>query len=131
MRQIVIPLLVPIRQPRQDVRCSPLLNKRTAFTVEERKSPGLTGLLPPDISTLAIQASDGIFFAASAVSKLVTVRLPGALFPQTDGLRSVPVTVAAAVAATALAVGLTGVKLGDIEQHDVATGVWPHPGGLT
>jgi malate dehydrogenase (oxaloacetate-decarboxylating) len=34
---------------------SPLLNKGTAFTAEERKSLGLTGLLPPDISSLEIQ----------------------------------------------------------------------------
>src|SRR6202049_4295018 len=37
------------------VLTTPLLNKGTAFTVEERKALGLTGLLPPVISTLEAQ----------------------------------------------------------------------------
>src|SRR5579884_3030727 len=68
MRQRVIPLLAPMTKPRIDVDdCyatkarglavlnSPQLNKGTAFTSEERKDLGLTGLLPPDISTLEAQ----------------------------------------------------------------------------
>lgn len=34
---------------------SPVLNKGTAFTVEERRELGLTGLLPPEIGTLETQ----------------------------------------------------------------------------
>lgn len=68
MRRTVIPLLAPVTRPRQigrdyhktksrglAVLNSPLLNKGTAFTAEERKALGLTGLLPPDISTLSAQ----------------------------------------------------------------------------
>ena len=39
------------------VLSSPVLNKGTAFTPEERKALGLTGLLPPDISSLESQVS--------------------------------------------------------------------------
>jgi malate dehydrogenase (oxaloacetate-decarboxylating) len=38
------------------VLASPLLNKGTAFTIEEREALGLTGLLPTAISTLDAQA---------------------------------------------------------------------------
>ena len=68
MPQRVIPLLVPLTKPRQNgdgcretkarglaVLNSPPLNKGTAFTAEERVALGLTGLLPPDISTLGTQ----------------------------------------------------------------------------
>jgi malate dehydrogenase (oxaloacetate-decarboxylating) len=68
MRQRVIPLLAPVTKRQQNgdgfyetkarglaVLNSPLLNKGTAFTAEERKGLGLTGLLPPQISTLGTQ----------------------------------------------------------------------------
>jgi malate dehydrogenase (oxaloacetate-decarboxylating) len=68
MRLRVIPLLAPVTKRRQNgagcyetkarglaVLNSPLLNKGTAFTSEERTALGLTGLLPPDISTLEAQ----------------------------------------------------------------------------
>ena len=68
MRQRVIPILAPVTGHRQngegcghtkarglDVLNSPLLNKGTAFTAEEREALGLRGLLPPDISTLETQ----------------------------------------------------------------------------
>lgn len=68
MRQRVIPLLAPrMKHPQNGDGCydtkarglavlnSPVLNKGTAFTAEERRALGLTGLLPPDISTLETQ----------------------------------------------------------------------------
>ncbi|MGD0364438.1 MAG: NAD-dependent malic enzyme, partial [Bryobacteraceae bacterium] len=70
MRLRTIPQLAPLTKPGPgadgwcetkarglDVLHSPLLNKGTAFSVQERKALGLTGLLPPDISTLAAQAN--------------------------------------------------------------------------
>jgi len=70
MRQRVVPLLVPPRKGRSEdigtyqtkargmaVLTTPLLNKGTAFTAEEREALGLTGLLPPVISTLEAQVT--------------------------------------------------------------------------
>ncbi len=64
----VIPLISPMPKSRLqgdgcqetqarglDVLNSPMLNKGTAFSAEERTALGLTGLLPPEISTLENQ----------------------------------------------------------------------------
>ncbi len=77
------------------------------------------------IVSRASRISDGMFAAAaSAVSSLVTVRQPGAsLLPHIDDLRSVSATVAVAVAETADAEGLAGVKFGDIVQQ-VQDAMW-------
>lgn len=64
--------------------------------------------------------------AANALSSLVAVRLPGAsLLPHVDDLRSVTVTVAVAVVDAAVAEGLAGIELDDIEQQ-VEDTMW-HP----
>src|SRR5579863_5509118 len=71
MQQKVIPLLVPpLRKNRPEgagshvttkrgmaVLTTPLLNKGSAFTAQERESLGLNGLLPPIISTLESQVA--------------------------------------------------------------------------
>ncbi|HZO51400.1 MAG TPA: oxaloacetate-decarboxylating malate dehydrogenase, partial [Bryobacteraceae bacterium] len=68
MRQRVVPILAPLAKHRQNgdghyetksrglaVLNSPVLNKGTAFTAGERQALGLTGLLPPDMSTIKTQ----------------------------------------------------------------------------
>src|SRR6202790_508640 len=71
MQQKVIPLLVPpLRKTRPEgagshvttkrgmaALTTPLLNKGSAFTAQERESLGLDGLLPPVISTLESQVA--------------------------------------------------------------------------
>ena len=71
MQQKVVPLLVPpLRKSRPGevetqrtkkrgmaVLTTPLLNKGSAFTAEERGALGLNGLLPPVISTLESQVA--------------------------------------------------------------------------
>ena len=71
MHQKVVPLLVPpLRKGQPEglrayqteklglaVLTTPLLNKGSAFTVEEREALGLNGLLPPVISTLESQVA--------------------------------------------------------------------------
>jgi malate dehydrogenase (oxaloacetate-decarboxylating) len=83
------------------------------------------GLCLGAIVSQSRRISAGMFAAAaSAVSSLVTVRQPGAsLLPHIDDLRSVSVTVAAAVAEAAAAEGLAGVELDDIVQQ-VEDAMW-------
>ena len=71
MRPRIVPSLAPpLRKVRSEamgsyetkargmaVLTTPLLNKGTAFTMEEREALGLTGLLPPVISTLEAQVT--------------------------------------------------------------------------
>ncbi len=73
----------------------------------------------------ATRVSDGMFAAAAnAVSSLVTVRQPGAsLLPHIDDLRSVSVTVAAAVVEAAVADGLARSRSGDITK-EVQDAMW-------
>jgi malate dehydrogenase (oxaloacetate-decarboxylating) len=83
------------------------------------------GLALGAIVSRASRISDGMFVAAaSAVSSLVTVRQPGAsLLPHIDDLRSVAVTVAAAVAEAAEAGGWAGTEFTDIVQQ-VRDAMW-------
>ena len=70
MRQRLVRLLAPLAKSRPEsmslhetkargmtVLTTPMLNKGTAFTAEERDVLGLNGLLPPVISTLDIQVA--------------------------------------------------------------------------
>ena len=83
------------------------------------------GLALGAIVSRARRISDGMFAAAAnAVSSLVAVRMPGAsLLPHFDNLRSVSMTVAMAVAQTAVDEGLAGVEMRDIAEQ-VEKAVW-------
>ena len=105
---------------------APVTHKGVTYVIGQVNNAMLyPGLCLGAIVSRARRISAGMFAAAaSAVSSLVTVRHPGAsLLPHMDDLRSVSVTVAVAVAETADAEGLAGVKFGDIVQQ-VQDAMW-------
>ena len=51
---------VRIRARGNAVLTNPMLNRGTAFTRPERRSLGLTGLLPSEVTTLESQAAAGL-----------------------------------------------------------------------
>ena len=105
---------------------APITYKGLTYVVAQVNNAMLyPGLALGAIVARASRISDGMLgAAASAVSSLVTVRQPGAsLLPHIDDLRSVSLTVAVAVAETADAEGLAGVKFYDIVQQ-VQDAMW-------
>jgi malate dehydrogenase (oxaloacetate-decarboxylating) len=105
---------------------APVTYKGVTYVIGQLNNAMLyPGLALGAIVSRARRISDGMFAAAaSAVSSLVAVRLPGAsLLPHVDDLRSVAATVAAAVAEAAVAEGLARVELDDIVQQ-VQDAMW-------
>ena len=104
----------------------PVTHKGVTYVIGQVNNAMLyPGLALGTIVSRASRISDGMFIAAaSAVSSLVAVRLPGAsLLPHIDNLRSVSATVAVAVAEAAEAEGLARVKFDDIVQQ-VQDAMW-------
>jgi malate dehydrogenase (oxaloacetate-decarboxylating) len=104
----------------------PVTHKGVTYVIGQVNNAMLyPGLALGAIVSRARRISDGMFIAAaSAVSSLVAVRLPGAsLLPHVDNLRSVSATVAVAVAEAAEAEGLARVKFDDIVQQ-VQDAMW-------
>jgi malate dehydrogenase (oxaloacetate-decarboxylating) len=105
---------------------APVTHKGVTYVIGQVNNAMLyPGLVLGAIVSRAGRISAGMFAAAaSAVSSLVTVRQPGAsLLPHVDDLRSVSLTVAVAVAETAVEEGLARVKFSDIVQQ-VQDAMW-------
>jgi malate dehydrogenase (oxaloacetate-decarboxylating) len=105
---------------------APVTHKGVTYVVAQINNAMLyPGLCLGAIVSRASKISDGMFMAAaSAVSSLVTVfQLGASLLPQMDDLRSVSLTVAAAVAEAADGEGLAGVTLDDLVQQ-VQDAMW-------
>jgi len=98
----------------------PVTHKGVTYVIAHANNALLyPGLGLGSIVSRASRITESMFTAAaSAVSSLVTVRLPGtSLLPQIDDLRNVSITVAEAVAATAVAEGIAGVRFDEIERQ--------------
>lgn len=105
---------------------TPVTHRGVTYVIAQLSNAMLyPGLALGAIVARARCVSDGMFSAAAnAVSSLVVVRNPGAsLLPHVDDLRSVSVTVAAAVAEAAEAEAVSGVILPDIIQQ-VQDAMW-------
>jgi malate dehydrogenase (oxaloacetate-decarboxylating) len=105
---------------------APVTHKGVTYVIGQVNNAMLyPGLCLGAIVSGARRISDGmVAAAASAVSSLVAVRQPGAsLLPHIDDLRSVSMTVAAAVAEAAAVEGLAGIELDDIVQQ-VQDAMW-------
>jgi malate dehydrogenase (oxaloacetate-decarboxylating) len=99
---------------------SPVTYKGVTYVIGQVNNAMLyPGLALGAIVSQASRISDGMFAAAaSAVSSLVTVHQQGAsLLPHVDDLRTVSVTVAAAVAEAAATEGLARVRLHNIVRQ--------------
>jgi malate dehydrogenase (oxaloacetate-decarboxylating) len=99
---------------------APVTYKGVTYVIGQINNAKLyPGLCLGTIVARASRISDGMFAAAAnAVSSLVTVHQAGAsLLPHIDDLRSVAVTVAAAVAEAAVAEGLARVEFEDIVEQ--------------
>jgi len=104
----------------------PVTHKGVTYVIGQTNNAMLyPGLGLGAIVSRARRISNGMLAAAAnAISSLVAVRLPGAsLLPYVDNLRSVSLTVALAVAETALEEGLAGVELDDIVRQ-VQDAMW-------
>jgi malate dehydrogenase (oxaloacetate-decarboxylating) len=105
---------------------APVTHKGVTYVIGQVNNAMLyPGLALGAIVSQASRISNGMFVAAAnALSSLVTVRQPGAsLLPHIDDLRSVSVTVAAAVIEAANAEGLARVRMDDIVQQ-VEDAMW-------